>query len=96
MIIISLLKNQQKKLIGKNTEKYTKPFSFQQKRKFKKADKNDNEDTITKTYKIKIIDCARFMVSSLSNLVDNLGEEIFKMKYKDFYCFLNMKFSMTI
>ena len=36
------------------------------------------------------------MVSSLSNLVDNLGEEIFKMKYKDFYCFLNMKFSMTI
>ena len=36
------------------------------------------------------------MVSSLSNLVDNLGEEIFKMKYKDCYCFLNMKFSMTI
>ena len=44
----------------------------------------------------KIIDSARFMASSLSNLVNNLAEAIHKIKCKDYDCFLNMKYSSTI
>ena len=40
------------------------------------------------SYKIKLIDSARFMASSLSNLVDNLTEGIHKIKCKDYNCFL--------
>ena len=40
------------------------------------------------SYKIKIIDSARFMASSLSNLIDNLGEGIHKIKCNDCDCFL--------
>ena len=39
-----------------------------------KIDKDGNESVVTISYKIKIIDGARFMASSLSNLVDNLAE----------------------
>ena len=34
------------------------------------------------------IESARFMTTSLSNLVDDLAEEIHKSKCKDFACFL--------
>ena len=40
------------------------------------------------SYKINFIDSARFMASSLSNLVDNLAEGIHKIKCKDYDCFL--------
>ena len=36
----------------------------------------------------KFIDSARFMASSLSNLIDNFTEEIHKIKCKDCDCFL--------
>ena len=45
----------------------------------------------TISYKIKFIDSARFMVSSLSNLVDNLRERIHKIIYKDCDYFLEYK-----
>ena len=38
------------------------------------------------------------MASSLSNLVDNLAEEIHKIKCKDHYCFLeyeSVKYNLT-
>ena len=41
----------------------------------------DNGKTIK--YKIKFIDSFRFMSSSLSNLVDNLTEELQNDKYTD-------------
>ena len=39
-------------------------------------------------YKIKFIDSARFMATSLSNTVDNLTERIHKIKSKDSEFFL--------
>ena len=37
-------------------------------------DRDGNESVVTISYKIKFIDSARFMGSSISNLVDNLAE----------------------
>ena len=46
---------------------------------------------LTISYKIKFIDSARFMMSSLSNLVDNLAEGIHKTKCKGCASFLEHK-----
>ena len=43
---------------------------------------------ITISYEINITDSARFMVSSLSNLVDNLADGTHKIKCTDCDCFL--------
>ena len=56
------------KCLGENTEKYI-TFSVPMKKKI------ENKD-IEITYKIKFIDSFRFMATSLSNLVDNLTEDI--------------------
>ena len=53
----------------------------------KKVDKNGNENVVTISCKIKFIDSARFMASSLQNLVDNLAEGINKSKCKYCGCF---------
>ena len=53
-----------------------------------KIDKDGNEIVTTISYKIKLIDRARFMASSLSNLLDNLTEGIHKIKCKDCDSFL--------
>ena len=61
----------------------------------------------TKSYRLKFIDSTRFMASLLSNLINNLAEEIHKIKcknehgnkqckrceikYKDCDCFLEYK-----
>ena len=45
-----------------------------------KVDKDGNESVVTISYKIKFLDNARFMASSLSNLVDNLAEGTYKIK----------------
>ena len=48
--------------------------------------KRDNNKTIT--YKIKFIDCFRFMLSSLSSPVDNLKEGLYNNECTDCKCCL--------
>ena len=73
--------------LGENTEKY-KTFSVPIEKEVTKRDKDDNESVVTISNKIKFIDSARFMESSLSNLLDNLAEGIHKIKCNDCHCFL--------
>ena len=53
-----------------------------------KIDKGFNENIGTISYKIKFIDIARYMESSLSSQVDNPTEGIHKVKYQNYNCFL--------
>ena len=73
--------------IGENKKKY-KTFSVPIKKEIIKNDKDGNKTVETISYKIKLIDSAWFMESSISNLVDNLAEGVQKMKCKDYGCFL--------
>ena len=73
--------------LGEKT-KSKKLFLFQQ--NLQKVDKN-GEKNLTISYNIKFVDSARFMISSLSNIVDNLAEGIHKIKSKGCDCFLNTK-----
>ena len=59
-----------------------------------KIDRDGHENVVTVSYKIKFIDSARFMPSSLWNLVDNLAKGIDKTKYKDCDCFLEYESGM--
>ena len=66
-------------------------FSVLIKKEIIKVDKDGNEDITTISYKIKFLDRARFMASSLSNLFDNLAEGIHKLNAKIAIVSLNMK-----
>ena len=67
--------------LPKNTEKY-KTFSNSIRKKIKMIDKDGKEITKTIPFKLKFLDSARFMASSLSNLVNNLAAGIHKVKCK--------------
>ena len=73
--------------LGSNTKKY-KTFSDLIEKEVQTIDKDGNENVVTISYKIKLIDSARFMAISLSNLVDNQAEGIHKINCKDCDCFL--------
>ena len=68
-----------------NTEKY-KTFSVPIEKGVTKTDKDGNESVVNISYKIKFIDGARFMASSLSNLAGNLAGGIHKIKCKCLSC----------
>ena len=68
-------------------QKSTKLFRFQ-KKKATKIDEDGNECVAIISYKIKFIDSARFMATSLSNLVHNLTKGIYEIECKDCDCFL--------
>ena len=70
--------------LGENTERYSVPIE----KEVTEIDKDGNKTLETISYKIKFIDSARFMATSLSNLADNLTEEIHKIKCKDCDYFL--------
>ena len=67
--------------LGESTKKYI-TFSVSVKTEVKRIAKNDLKITKTIFYKLKFIDSARFMRSSLSKLVNNLTEGVLKIKCK--------------
>ena len=75
---------------SRNIKKY-KIFSISIEKEVTKIDKDDNESVVTTYYKTKFIDSARFTADSLSNLIDNLTEGIYKTKFKDCECFPEYK-----
>ena len=74
-------------VLGK-IQKSTKTFSVPIEKKITEANKDGNESVATISYKIKFIDSARFMATSLSNLVNDPTEGIHKIKCKDCDYFL--------
>ena len=72
--------------LWKNTEK-CKTFSIPLEKKLKKIDKNVNESAVTISYKINFTDKARYIATSLSNLIDSLteGNHEIKCKVCDFF-----------
>ena len=73
------------------TKKSTKLLFVPIEKEVKQIDKGDNESVVAISYKIKFIDSARFMASSLSKLVNYLAEGIGKIKCKDCHCFFEYK-----
>ena len=67
--------------LGENTEKYIICIVSIEK-EVKSTDKNGEEITKNISYILQFIDSARFMASSLSNLVNNFSEETHRIKCK--------------
>ena len=67
--------------LGENTEKYI-TFTVPLEKEVTRIDKNGWEITKNISYILQFIDGARFMTSSLSNLVNNLSEWIHRIKCK--------------
>ena len=67
--------------LGRNTEKCT-IFTVLIEKEVTRIDKNGEEVTKNISYILQFIDSARFMASSLSNLVNNLSEGIHRIKCK--------------
>ena len=57
-------------------------FSLSMQKKVTKIDKKGNKITKIRSYRLQFIDRSRFMVSPLSNLINNLAEGIHKIKFK--------------
>ena len=64
--------------LGENSAKYI-TFTVQE---VTGTDKNGEEITKNISYILQFIDSARFMISSLSNLVNNLSEGVHRIKRK--------------
>ena len=67
--------------LGENTEKYI-TFAGPIEKEVTKIDKNGEEIRKNISYILQFIDSAKFMESSLSNLVNNLSESIHRIKPK--------------
>ena len=72
--------------LGEKTENY-KSFSVPVDKEVINIDKDGNESVVTLSYKTKFIYSARCMASLLSIVVDNLAEELDKIKCRDCDCF---------
>ena len=68
-----IIKELAKDIEGKYRRKY-KNFSVLIEKEVTKIDKDGSKSVGITSYKIKLIDSARFMATSLPNLVDNLTE----------------------
>ena len=78
-----------------NTEKY-KTFSNLIQKEVTKIDKGSNESVVTISYKIKSIDNARFIATSLSILLIISQKEFSKLNVKIVIVFFNMKVARII
>ena len=67
--------------LGESTENYIN-LSIPTQKEVTKIDKNREGITKTISYRLEFIDSKKFMVSSLSNLANNLAEAIHKIKCK--------------
>ena len=67
--------------LGENTEKYV-TFTVPIQKEVTRIDKNREKNTKNISYILQFIDSARFMASSLSNLVNSLFEGIHRIKCK--------------
>ena len=74
--------------ISGKIQKITKKFSVPIVKQVTEMDKDGNESAVTMSCKIKCINSARLMATSISNLFDNLTEGIHKFKCKGCDCFL--------
>ena len=67
--------------LGENTEKYiTLPVPIE--KEVARIDKNGEETTRNISYILQFIDSVRFIARSLSNLVNNLSEGLYRIKCK--------------
>ena len=82
-IIKDLAENFKKQFtcLGENAEKYI-TFTVPVEKEVTIIDKNGEEITNNISYILQFTDSARFMISSLSNLVNNLSEGFHKIKCK--------------
>ena len=67
--------------LGKNTEKYIS-FTVPIEKEVTRIDKNGEQNAKNISYMLQFIDNPRFMTSSLSSLVNNLSEGIYRIKFK--------------
>ena len=67
--------------LRESNEKYV-TFAVPIEKEVTRIDKNGEEITTDISYILQFIDSARFMASSLSNLVNNLSEGIYRIKCK--------------
>ena len=67
--------------LGENTEKYI-AFTVPIEKEVTRIDKNGEEITKTLSYILQFIYSARFMASSISNLLNNLSQGIHRIKCK--------------
>ena len=94
MIIKELAKKFERKFecLCENTKKY-KNTSIPIENEVTKIDKDSNESVVAMSYKIRFIDSARFMATSLSNLLDNQTKGIHKIKCEQLWLSCNRDFS---
>ena len=67
--------------LGENTEKYI-TFTVPIEKEVTRIDKNREEITKSISYILQFIDSAKFVGSSISNLVNNLSETLHRIKCK--------------
>ena len=68
--------------LGENTEKYIS-FSVKINKKITKKDEDDNKNIVNIPYRLKFFDSYRFMMASLSDLVDNFSNGLHNKKCLD-------------
>ena len=70
-------------VLGKRQKKKTQKFSSSNRKNVTEIDEDGNESVLNISENIKFIVSPRLIVTSLSNLVDNLTKRVHKIECKD-------------